>query len=845
MRLAMSWLADFVTLPPGTSPREVADRLERAGLEVEAVDDLAGTVTGPLVLGVVREFAEEPQKNGKTIRWCQVQVDAGSDVADVRGIVCGAANFEVGDTVVVALPGTVLPGEFAISRRKTYGHWSDGMICSARELGLGDEHDGILVLDRVRTSAEMVADNAQEYDGPAVGADARPFLGLDDAVLDVAPTPDRGYAMSVRGLAREVATAFGLPFRDPVTYDLPPLSADGAWPVEVEDPTGCRTFAAVRISGFDPSRPSPEWMQRRIRLGGMRPVSLAVDVTNYVMLDLGQPLHAYDASELRGPIVVRRALPDEKVATLDGAVRSVEPADLLITDDSGPIGLAGVMGGASTEFSDATSEIVLEAAHFDSASVSRTSRRLRLQSEASRRFERGVDTHLQVFAALRAAALLTQWGGGSVLPTSTRVGAVGPAAAIAMPASYPGQVAGTDIDVATVVRRLEDVGCLVDTGPGAVLSVVPPSWRGDLLAPADLVEEVLRLQGYETLPSLLPRAPAGRGLTARQRAQRRVGRALAAAGLVETPSYPFVSDGAWDQLGLSAEDPRRAALRVVNPINDFQPLLRTTLLPGLLDALRRNAGRGAVDVGLFEIGQVFRPRPGQATVAPVLGAERRPTDEELAAQDAALPDQPVRVAGVLSGHVELPGWYGPGRAADWSDALSAAHAVATAAGVVLDVSADDHAPWHPGRCARLALGGRTVGHAGEVHPSVLRTLGLPPRTSAFELDLGPLVTDDVPVAATLSTYPVATQDVALIVPDGVAAADVEQALRDGAGPLLESLRLFDVYTGPPIPAGSRSLAYALRFRAPDRTLTAEEASAARAAAVAAAAERTGAVLRGA
>jgi phenylalanyl-tRNA synthetase beta chain len=826
----MSWLRDYIDppgLPTETSAREVADRLVAAGLEVETVHQLGRDVTGPLVIGEVLFFTEEEHKNGKTIRWCQVEVDED----EPRGIVCGARNFAVGDRVVVALPGAVLPGGFAIAARKTYGHVSDGMICSARELGLGDDHTGIMVL----------------ADRPPVGTPAVEVLELLDDVLDIAVTPDRGYCLSVRGVAREAATAYAAPFRDPAAGfgDAPADGTLDGWPVKLDDP-GCDRFVALTVRGFDPAAPSPRWLQRRVTRGGMRPISLAVDVTNYVMLELGQPLHAYDRARLTGPIVVRRARAGERIVTLDDAIRTLDADDLLITDDSGPIGIAGVMGGAATEVSAATTDVVIEAAHFDPATIGRAARRHRLSSEASRRFERGVDPRLAWSAAQRAATLLAELGGGTVEPAATAVGTPAEPAPIEIPAGLPGRVVGVDYSPAEVVASLRAVGCDVEES-GATLRATPPSWRPDLTDPYDLVEEVARLRGYDAIPARLPVAPAGHGLTEAQRLHRRVGRVLAAEGLVEAPSYPFVGPEVWDALRLPADDPRRAALRLANPLSETEPELRTTLLPGLLAALRRNIGRGAHDVALFEIGQVFRPRPGQPSRAPRLGVDRRPTGEELATQAAALPDQPRRVAAVLAGDRERPGWWGAGRAVTWADAIQIARELAVALGVDIEIRADAHAPWHPGRCAVVRLEGRVIGHAGELHPGALGELGLPARTSALELDLDALIdaagrpVQSVPVA----TYPVATQDVALVVERRVPAAEVEAALREGAGSLLEDLRLFDVYTGGQVGADHRSLAYALRFRAADRTLTAEEATAARDAAVAEASRRTGAVLRGA
>jgi phenylalanyl-tRNA synthetase beta chain len=821
MRVPVSWLRDFVDLPAGTTGRELADALVRAGLEVEAVETFGTDLEGSLVVGSVLEFEEFTASNGKTIRWCHVDVGTGA----TRGIVCGARNFSAGDAVVVALPGAVLPGGFVIAARKTYGHVSDGMICSARELHLGDDHTGILVLPP----------------GSAAGDDAVALLGLRDEVLDLAVTPDRGYCLSMRGIAREAGIALDVAWRDPADVLVPTPDAEG-WPVRVDDRAGCDRFSASTVTGLDPVARSPLEIQRRIRLAGMRPLSLAVDVTNYVMLETGQPMHAFDRDRLTGPIRVRRARPGETLTTLDGAVRTLDPDDLLVTDDSGPIALAGVMGGAGTEIGPETRALVLEAAHWDPPSIARAVRRHKLPSEAARRFERGVDPEVAGAALARAAQLLAAYG-GAVPAGYTVSGDARPAPRVTMPVGLPGRVAGYPIADAAVRRRLDQVGCAVEGGPE--LSVVPPSWRPDLRDPADLVEEVVRLEGYDNVPAALPRARPGRGLTPDQRLGRRVGRALAAAGFVEAPCYPFLGGADLDALGLPADDPRRRALRVANPLSDEVPLLRTTLLPGLLGALRRNIGRGAGDVALFEQGLVFRPAPGPRPEVPDPPVDRRPTEAELAALEAAVPAQPRRVAVALAGRRELPGWWGPGRAATWGDAVDAARLVAREAGVSLAVRADEHAPWHPGRCAALHLGDTVVGHAGELHPRALDALGLPPRVCAMELDLDRLGSDAAPVPAPrVSPYPVVKEDVALVVPAGVPAAEVEAALRDGAGELLESVRLFDVYTGEQVGAGRRSLAYALRFRAPDRTLTVEEASMARDAAVAEASRRTGAVLRG-
>ncbi|MFF7771587.1 phenylalanine--tRNA ligase subunit beta [Streptomyces massasporeus] len=836
MRVPLSWLREYVDLPETETGRDVQAKLISAGLEVETVEQLGADLKGPLVVGQVATI-EELTDFKKPIRFCTVDVGQANGTGEPQEIVCGARNFAVGDKVVVALPGSVLPGDFQIAERKTYGKMSRGMICSSDELNMGDDGTkGIIVLPPETE----------------IGKDAVELLELVDEVLDIAVTPDRGYCLSLRGVARETAIAYGLPLRDPALIDVPGPNAYG-YPVRISDPVGCDRFTARTVTGLSAEARSPIWLQRRLQKVGMRPISLAVDVTNYVMMELGQPLHAYDRGLVQGTIGVRRAEAGEKLTTLDGVERTLDAEDLVITDDRGPIGLAGVMGGANTEIADhdnvgnATADVVIEAAHFDAVSIARTARRHKLSSEASRRFERGVDPHAAAAAAQRTVDLLVLLAGGTAEAGVTEVLAPSAPRTITIPADHPDKVAGVAYGRETVVRRLQEVGC--DVYGQDELIVTVPSWRPDLTDPNDLAEEVIRLEGYENLPSTLPKPPAGLGLTDRQRLHRRVGRALAGAGYVEALNYPFIGEQVFDQLGLEADDPARRVVKLSNPLSDEEPALRTSLLPGLLAALRRNDGRGSHDLALFESGLVFRPREEQR-VAAVLPVDGRPTDEELAELNAALPDQPRHIAVVLAGAREQAGWWGKGRPADWADAVEAARSVAREAGAELVIRKGQYGPWHPGRCAELAVtvdgAERIVGHAGELHPRVVKALGLPARTCAMELDLDAVETagDATVVAPRISTFPVATQDVALVVDAFVPAADVEAALRDGAGELLESIRLFDVYeNAEQLGEGRKSLAYALRFRAPDRTLTVDEASAARDAAVALAGERVGAELR--
>ena len=879
MRVPLSWLREYVSLAEPADTAEVSRRLTAAGLEVESVESVGHDIRGVVVAQVLSiEELAGPLKLKKPIRYCRVAVSE-SQLAgppdEASGVICGAVNFAVGDRVALALPGAVLPGGFEIGARKTYGHVSEGMICSVRELAIGDDHTGILVLPA---------------DAP-LGTDFVSYAKLRDEVFEIAVTPDRGYAVSVRGIARELASAFGVPFTDPAGTALPDATLLGGsldyvgpdvYPARIADPTACDRFVLREVRGFDPAAPTPLWMRVRLARSGMRSVSLAVDVTNYLMLELGQPLHAFDRSKLTGEIVVRRAQPGEKLETLDHVVRTLDPDDILITDGSGPISMAGTMGGLSTEIDETSTDLVIEAAHFDARGTAKMSRRHKLHSEASYRFERGVDRELPLRASAKAVAMLSGLGGqgARVVPGCTHASAEVVPVLISLAADYPDKVAGVIYGRDTVVRRLREVGCVVretrratptiapwrvEGAPGAgappaqlvpVLEVTPPSWRPDLTDPADLVEEVIRLEGYENIPVRMPRALAGRGLTPRQRLRRSVGRTLAESGYVEILSSPFGPRSDADLLGLPPEDMRRLAVVVANPLSEDEPLLRTTLLPGLFRVLARNIGRGFADIALFEIGLVFRPRPGAADSAPILPVDRGPTVAELASLEAALPDQPLRVGAVLAGEKELDGWWGKGRAASWADAIEAAREIGRICRVRLDVRADKHAPWHPGRCAAIYVqvadsdGPREwlAGHAGELHPRVIQAFGLPPRTCAVELDLSVVFTAAEaagPVQAPqLSGYPLATQDVALIVDAAVPAAEVEAALVAGAPKeLLEGVRLFDVYTGAQVGEDRKSLAYTLRFRAPDRTLTAAEATAARDAAVAEASRRVGAVLR--
>ncbi|MGJ0120979.1 phenylalanine--tRNA ligase subunit beta [Williamsia sp. MIQD14] len=832
MRVPQSWLTESLRRGApefAASTAEIDAGFVRVGFEIEDVEPFP-TITGPLVVGRVDQITELTEFK-KPIRFCQV--DVGEDTP--RGIVCGARNFAEGDLIVAALPGSVLPGDFAIAARKTYGHTSDGMICSVSELGIGTDHSGILVL--APGTAEP-------------GADALSALGLDDTAIDVNVTPDRGYAFSVRGLARELAASFELPYVDPAGVDADGAAragSDDAWPVRIDPASGATRYCAQVIRGVDPAAVSPWWIQKRLLVAGVRPISAAVDVTNYVMLELGQPLHAFDRARVSGTIVVRRASAGEKLTTLDGVERALDPDDVVIADDRGPIALAGVMGGAESEISSATVDVILEAANFDPVSAFRTGRRHRLSSEAGKRFERTVDPRITALALARATDLIVEIAGGTADPGYTDVATGTPATTVVMAPDLPDRVAGITYAPGTTVRRLVQVGCVVSESADGTLEVVPPSWRSDLRQSADLVEEVLRLEGLENIPAIPPSAPAGTGLTPEQVRRRSVGRALAMSGFVEVLPFPFMPADVLDLWGIPADDSRRATVRVLNPLESARSELNTTLLPGLVEMAVRNLTRGQRDIALYTIGQVMIADENVHPVATV-DVTRRPTSEEIADLMGSLPRQPLRAAVVLTGAREPAGPWGPGRPVEASDAFDAARVIGRAAGVELGMVAAEHVPWHPGRCARVvaddgAGGSIDVGWAGELHPAVIDRAGLPPRTCAVELELDLLPRSSALPAPQLSLFPAVLQDVAVVVDAGVAAADVERALVAGAGDLLEDIRLYDVFTGSQVGEGAKSLTFALRFRAADRTLTEDDASGARDAAVAHAGEVVGARLR--
>ncbi|HAT1548469.1 TPA: phenylalanine--tRNA ligase subunit beta [Corynebacterium striatum] len=838
MLISQSWVTGLLGAKnPGwkVTPEELDSGYVRVGFETEGYEYLPET-TGPLVIGKVEEIEELTQFK-KPIRYCQVNVGDANGTGELQGIICGARNFRLGDHVVVALPGAELPGGFKIAARETYDHISNGMLCSAAELGFAEKSDGIITL-------------GEEY-GQYIGQDARKLIALADTVFDVNITPDRGYALSARGLTREIASAFDLEFadvaQDPSVAGIDvsgvPAPEGALINIDLREETKAQRFGLRKVSGIDPNARTPFWMERELMLSGQRAVNPATDVTNYVMLLLGAPMHAFDANLVKGDLVVRNAEEGEKFETLDHVQRTLSAGDVLICDDNGIQSMAGVMGGTSTEIMDETTDVYFESAIWDPITVARTSRRHKLSSEASRRFERGVDPAIVEVALDVACALLVEIAGGTIESGRTLVGDVAKPQQITMRASKPSEYAGVEYSRETIVQRLREVGCTVEE-QGENLLVTPATWRTDITMDVDLIEEVLRLEGLEDIPTILPTPVGGRGLTPAQKRRRAIGHGLAYAGYAEVLPSPFIANDTFDVWGLDADDDRRRTVSVQNPLESDKAILSTTLLPNMLEAIGRNVARGRADLALFGLQQVSFKR---ADSSPMPSVEQRPADDVVKELRESLPEQPLHVATVATGNIEHEGPWGEGRAFTYADAIESARQVARAAGVEIELEAAEQLPWHPGRCAavKAVVDGESiiVGYAGELHPQVLEALNLPARTCAMEIDVTALPTDELFPAPVLSAFPALHQDIALIVDESTPAEEVRKVVEEGAGELLEAVELFDVFRGEQLGEDKKSLAFKLIFRADDRTLTDEEANEHRLAAAELVKQRLGAEMR--
>lgn len=776
MRISLKWLTEFIDIEE--APEELAEKLDLTGTAVETIHRL-GTGLDGVVIGKINKI--EPHPNADNLTLCRV--DVGDSVA---AIVCGAPNIEEGQTVPVALVGATLPNGMEIRKAKIRGVESEGMMCAEDELGFGEDHAGIMILEEGLTTGVPLID----------------ALGLADTVLELEVTPNRPDCMSMIGMAREIGAITGRPCRRPeVNVEETARQASDAVRVEIEDAQLCPRYGARVIADVNIG-PSPRWMQERLIAAGVRPISNIVDVTNYVMMECGQPLHAFDYDKVaEHKIVVRRARHGEDMVTLDDVDRQLSEDMLLITDPSGPIALAGVMGGASTEISDTTTTILLEGATFDPGSISRTSRTLGLLSEASTRFERGTDINNVEYSLDRAAQLMAETSGGVVLAgiVDAQPGPKKPWTLTLRP-ERANAVIGADLavdDMVAILRRLElDV---TETADGTIEAKVP-TFRPDLEREIDLIEEIARLYGFNEVASTLPASREKRGgLTDEQKLERVLRRSLEAYGIYEAITYSFVDPALIDVLRLPVE--AGEIVRLENPLSPEQSVLRPSMLPGLVTSAVANVNRGAGHVALYEIGRVY-----------LAGGEKQPIETQ-------------RVGLIATGPLADPAWYEKPEPADFFDAKGVIEAAMVALNVTdWRLEPATHPAYHPGRCARLICAGEEAGLIGELHPEVARDLDFAQAVVACELDLATATRAVVPLRlfSDLARHPAAVIDLALVVDEGVAAGDVRQMIEQTGKDLLERVSLFDVYRGEQIEAGKKSLAFELVFRAADRTLTDDE-----------------------
>ena len=779
MRVSLEWLKDYIDID--MTPQELADALSMSGTAVDRVHTLGGGVTGVVVAAVV-EVKTHPNADALHL----AVVDDGETL---REIVCGAPNVRAGMKSPFAREGAVLPAVSAkpLKKARIRGVESAGMLLSAAELGISDDHTGILEL----------AENAP------LGADVHEILPLEDVVLELEITPNRPDCMSVVGVAREVSALTGAPLK------LPPVDLDESGPavdtlakVILEDPQGCPRYTARVVMGVKMG-PSPVWMQRRLAAAGMRPISNVVDVTNYVLLELGQPLHAFDLDLLAdSTIIVRRAAAGEPMRTLDGVDRQLDPASLVITDPSGPVAIAGIIGGEDSEVTEGSTNILIESAHFDPTSILLTSKRLGIRTEASARFERGVDPGGTAFAAARAARLMNDLAGGRV--AAGEIDAYPREivrATVEMRPERANKVLGTEIAAERMADILTRLGGVVERGE--TLKVTVPTFRRDLEREIDLVEEVARTYGFDLIGATVPGGGGpSAGLTDRQRLEKKMMTALTAQGLSQVVTYSFMDPGDLDLLEIGAHDERRDVVTLLNPIAETGECMRTTLLPGLLRVALGNVNRGNKDLALFEAGRSF-----------------------ISQGAGVLPVERDTIGLLLMGELYPAGWARASEPCDFFDLKGVVEGVAGALNIEGLEFADAGEPFlAPGRGSTVLIAGKQAGYIGRIHPRVAAAFDLEGDVYAGELSTGALLAaTSEPVYAPVGRFPNVKVDVAAVVDEGVRASVVEGAIIASAGQALVSVRLFDVYRGPQIAAGKKSLAYALEFGSSEGTLTDEQA----------------------
>jgi len=785
MKFTLSWLNQFISTE-GCTAAHIADRLTMLGLEVDSVEELFVDLA-PISIARVLEVDKHPDADKLTV----CSVDTGEEIVQV---VCGAPNVRAGMWTAIAKPGVKLPDGTKIKKSKVRGVVSAGMLCSARELGLNNDHSGILDLADQTTAGLPLID----------------ALGLRDTVIEVDLTPNRPDCASVRGIAREVSSFVGGALRPLVNRITPLTGKDVGYEVIVSDPDLCPRYTARKLSNVVIG-PSPAWMQQRLTAVGMRPINNIVDITNYVMLESGQPLHAFDFTTLKGgKIIVRRPEAGEiSLNTLDGNQRQLDPDMLLICDAERPVAVAGVMGGLETEITAASSTILLESACFNPVSIRRTARKLGIPSEASYRFERGVDPNLADAALERAVELMAQYAGAVADPDGIDVypgkkAAVKLQLRIGRVATLLGMVLSRD-QVAAYLQSIDFDVAVVDE---ATLDVTVPSFRVDIEREIDLIEEVARLVGYNEIPTSQPTIRMDYPQRDELRELRQeASRTLLAQGFFEAINYSFVAENHLDLCRIAEADPRRRLTRLLNPLSEEQAVMRSMLLPGLLENIRRNINFQRPDVRLFETGKIF-----------------------LQHEHGALPEEQMHLCAVLTGRRVPEGelLYYSGQESDFFDVKGVAanlllvlRRTAAASDALFKVNADLAQPYCDPACCAVIMAGETVfGTLGAVHPETLKGFGIKQPVYFVEINLQKLLTLEKKAKqfCALPKYPSVKRDISLVVPDAVPAGDLLQAIRAQPQKHLESVEIFDVYRGKPIQAGCKSVALSLTYRSAAATL---------------------------
>jgi phenylalanyl-tRNA synthetase beta chain len=762
MKFSENWLRDLVDIT--ATREELTHRLTMCGLEVESVEALGADLSGVLI-GEIIEAEQHP--NADRLRVCKVNAGQG----ELLNIVCGAPNARVGLKAPVAVVGASLPGGFQIKAAKLRGVESFGMLCSGKELGVDSDASGLLELPADAPTGKPYAD----------------WLGLPDAIIELGLTPNRSDCLGLRGLAMEVAAEYGSATR---LAEIIPAAVghDQQLDIQLTPGAGCPRYCGRVINGLNPAAVTPSWMVERLRRSGLRPISALVDVTNYVMLELGQPLHAFDADCVKGAIQVRRAQAGENCTLLDGRETALDPEFLVIADDSGAVALAGVMGGFHTRVTESTARVFLESAHFSADAISGRARRLGMHTDASHRFERGVDPELPRQALERATALLLEIAGGSAGPVTEAVLAseLPQRQAVTLRHQRLTRVLGIEVPTSAVQTILNSLGMQVSLIDGG-WSVMPPSWRFDIAIEEDLIEEVARIHGYDQIPTVAPRGelevePVSESRLPLMRLRER----LVARGYSEAITFAFLAQSQLQHWGMSD-----GAITLANPLSADLAVMRTTLLPGLIEALVRNQNRQQGRVRLFELGRQY-----------CSGADGKPAETEL-------------LSLVISGEARPEQWAEPARAVDFYDLKADVEALMAEPGTWQAGGPDC---LHPGRRAQLLVDGQVAGFIGALHPELARQLDVDSEVLVAELSLDALRARLMPRARELSRFPSVRRDLALVLPEAVAFDALHKTVTQAAGSLLRELRLFDVYRGTGIEKGCKSFAIGLIFQDDSRTL---------------------------